>query len=59
MQEERDECFKEIDKLNEILNPQNFVKYKKELEEKDKYLKVLDSEDKDKLINLVEEYFKR
>ena len=39
MQEERDECFKEIDKLNEILNPQNFVKHKKEIENKYRYLK--------------------
>ena len=46
MQEERDEYFKEIDKLNEILNPQNFVKHKKEIENKYKYLKVLDEKEK-------------
>ena len=46
MQEERDECFKEIDKLNEILNPQNFIKHKKRIENKYKYLKVLDEKEK-------------
>ena len=46
MQKERDEYFKEIDKLNEILNPQNFVKHKKEIENKYKYLKVLDEKEK-------------
>ena len=46
MQEERDEYFKEIDKLNEILNPQNFVKHKKEIENKYKYLKVFDEKEK-------------
>jgi len=46
MQEERDECFKEIDKLNEILNPQNFIKHKKGIENKYKYLKVLDEKEK-------------
>ena len=36
----------EIDKLNEILNPQNFVKHKKEIENKYKYLKVFDEKEK-------------
>ena len=51
MEDEKKEKLNELESLNKILNPQNFVKYKKELEEKDKYLKVLDSGDKDKLIN--------
>ncbi|CDE89943.1 unknown [Clostridium sp. CAG:389] len=51
MEDEKKEKLNELENLNKILNPQNFVKYKKELEEKDKYLKVLDSGDKDKLIN--------
>lgn len=51
MEEEREENLKELDKLNKILNPQNFVKYKKELEEKYKYLKILDKEDKEKELN--------
>ena len=50
MEDEKKDKLNELESLNKILNPQNFVKYKKELEEKDKYLKVLDSEDKDKLI---------
>lgn len=51
MEDEKKDKLNELENLNKILNPQNFVKYKKELEEKDKYLKVLDSEDKDKLID--------
>lgn len=51
MEDEKKDKLKELESLNKLLNPQNFVKYKKELEEKDKYLKVLDSGDKDKLIN--------
>ena len=50
-QDEKKEKLNELENLNKILNPQNFMKYKKELEEKDKYLKFLDSGDKDKLIN--------
>ena len=50
MEDEKKDKLNKLESLNKILNPQNFVKYKKELEEKDKYLKVLDSEDKDKLI---------
>lgn len=42
MEEERKEKIKELEKLNRILNPQNFVKYKKELEDKEQYLKLLD-----------------
>ena len=51
MEDEKKDNLNELESLNKLLNPQNFVKYKKELEEKDKYLKVLDLEDKDKLIN--------
>ena len=51
MEDEKKDKLNELESLNKILNPQNFVKYKKELEEKDKYLKVLDSGDKEKLIN--------
>ena len=45
MQKEKDEYFKEIEQLNDILNPQNYVKHKKKIEEKYKYLKVLDEKD--------------
>lgn len=48
MEEEKEEYFSELEKLNKILNPQNFVEYKKELEEKYKYLEILDIENKEK-----------
>lgn len=51
MQEEREEYFKKIEQLNEIMNPQKFLQYKKELENKGKYLKLLDIEDKNKEID--------
>lgn len=38
--QERDNEFKKIEKLNKLLVPSNFVKYKKELEDKAKYLKL-------------------
>lgn len=48
MEQEREEYLKEIEELNKIMNPQNFVKYKKDLEEKYKYLKIIDIKDKEK-----------
>ena len=45
MAKEREEKIEELEKLNELLKPQNFVKYKKELERKEKILKVLETED--------------
>ena len=45
MEDERDKYFAELEKLNDLLNPQNYIKYKKDIEDKYKYLKVLDSED--------------
>ena len=39
-----------IEKLNKMLNPQKFVRYKKELEEKNKYLILADIEDVDEKI---------
>ena len=48
MEEERDKKIKELGKLNTLLNPKKFVKYKKELEEKKKLLDLLDTEDIDK-----------
>ena len=61
MEQERDEYFKELERLNTILNPQRFLKYKKELEERYKYLKVLDVEDLeeelDKLKNKIQKIF--
>ena len=48
MEEERDKYFIELEKLNNLLNQQNFVKYKKKIEDRYKYLKVLDSEEIEK-----------
>ena len=47
MEEERNEKLEKIEKLNKMLNPQKFVKYKKELEEKNKYLILADTENVD------------
>lgn len=44
MIEERQKKIDELERLNELLNPQNFVKYKKELEEKEQVLKILETE---------------
>lgn len=51
MSEERDKYFIEIEELNNLINPQNFVKYKKEIEDKYNFLKILDSEDIEKELN--------
>lgn len=48
MEEEKKEKKEELEKLNRIMNPQNFVKYQKELEEKHKYLEVLNSKNDEK-----------
>ncbi len=42
MAEERKEKMKRLERLNILLNPQKFVTFKKELEQKEKYLKLLD-----------------
>lgn len=47
MTKERDEYFTELEKLNKIMNPKNFIKYKKELDEKYKYLKLIDIDNKE------------
>ena len=57
MQEERNEKIEEIENLNRLLNPMEFVAYKKEIEEKYEYFKLVDVEDleteiEDTLINL-------
>ena len=43
MAKEREEKINKIEELNRLLNPQNFVEYKRELEQKQKYLKILDT----------------
>lgn len=47
MEEEKEENFKKLEKLNTIIKPQNFINYKKELEDKCKCLKILDTQNKD------------
>lgn len=42
MAEERKEKIKELEHLNDLLNPQKFIKYKKDLEHKIKYLELKD-----------------
>lgn len=44
MIEERKKKIEELENLNQLLIPQNFVKYKKELEKKEEVLKLLDTE---------------
>ncbi len=50
MIQEREEKLNEIEKLNGLLNPKNFIAYKKELEEKYEYLKLVEIKDLDKEI---------
>ena len=45
LEQEREKYIEKIEKLNELLKPKNFVKYKKELKEKYKYLKLVETED--------------
>lgn len=59
MDKEREDYLKDLDKLNTILNPQNFVKYKKELEEKDRYLSIFDIEDKEKELDKLKIQFQK
>lgn len=50
MLKEREEYFEQIEKINDLMNPQKFVNYKKELEEKEQYLSLLDVSDVDREI---------
>ena len=45
MLEEREEKIEKLEKLNELLKPKNFVRYKKQLEEKNNIIKIIDVED--------------
>lgn len=51
MNVERNKKIEELECLNEILKPQNFVKYKKELEEKERVLKILETNNIQKSID--------
>ena len=50
MKKERDEKLEELEKLNGLLNPKKYVSYKKEMEQKYEYLKLIDVEDFEKEI---------
>ncbi len=50
MTKEREEKIEKIEEINKLLMPQEFVKYKKELEDKEKYLKYIETEDIEKEI---------
>ena len=51
MSDEREGKLEKLEKLNRLLNPQKYVGYKKELEEKEKYLSLVDKEEIDKNID--------
>ena len=51
MADERNKKLEKIEKLNDLLNPQKYVGYKKELEEKEKYLVLVDEKNIDKKID--------
>lgn len=51
MEEEREKYLEKIEELNNILSPKKYLKYRKELEEKCKYLTLLDEADINKEIN--------
>lgn len=59
MKEEKEQYLKELEEINKILNPQKFVKYKRQLEEKYNYLKVLDVENKEKELNKLKLEFQK
>lgn len=59
MEEEKNQYFKEMEEINKILNPQKFVQYKKELEEKEKYLKILDVENKEEEVDKLKMEFQK
>ena len=50
--EERDEKIKQLEDLNELMKPAKFVKYKKVLIEKQRYLKLVEIEKYDKQIEI-------
>ncbi len=53
MSKERNKKIKEIEKLNEILNPQKFIKLKKELEERKKLLEIIETKDLQKDLEML------
>lgn len=53
MADEREEKITELENLNELLKPKKFVEYKAQLENKEKYLKILDTENLQKDIDIL------
>ncbi len=53
MAKEREEKIEKIEEINKLLKPQEFVKYKKDLEDRAKYLKYIETED---IENEIEKY---
>lgn len=53
MLEERDNKIKELERLNYLMKPQNFVEYKNELMEKQRYLKLVKTEKYEKQIEML------
>ena len=51
LEDERGECLEKIEELNNVLSPKKYLKYRKELEEKEKYLILLDEGNIDKEID--------
>ena len=50
---------KKYEYLNELMNPQNFVKYKNELEKKDIYLKILNSNNQEQTLEKLKLAFQK
>lgn len=50
MLEEREEKLKRLEGINKLLNPRNFVKYKNKIQNKQRYLKLIEKENIDKEI---------
>lgn len=53
MEKERDEKIRQIEEYNQLLKPKNFIKYKEELEENDKYLKLVDEDNSQKIKEII------
>lgn len=51
MIKEKEKYFRQIEKLNELVNPKKYIKHKKRLEEKYKYLRIVDEKDREEQID--------
>ena len=59
LEKERETYLLKIEELNNVLKPKNFVNYTKELEEKYKYLSILNEEDKSQTIEKLKIEFQK